>query len=226
MNVAALDAPHLRASRPTSGLVLTPQAALSHPHQGITPRLLYCTHWTSLQFTTPHNLVSTNTHAHAPMAPSNPTKTMLQTLSHRPDVQRTLILSRSTGAVIESSGYETSSQTSTSSTSHDQAEDTLSANDATSAPAARRRDEQSRVSRDAALVFAHVNATAEFVKELGGRGRGDGGGLRKSHDDHYDDYDDKDTETGNGDDEMKLCRLRTKRFEYMIVPGTFGSFLL
>lgn len=163
------------------------------------------------------------------MAPSNPTNTMLQALSHRPDVQRTLILSRSTGAVIESSGYETSSQTSTSSTSHDQAEDTLSANDATSAPAARRRDEQSRVSRDAALVFAHVNATAEFVKELGGRGGGDGGDLRKSHDDDYDDYDDyddKDTETGNGGDEMKLCRLRTKRFEYMIVPGTFGSFLL
>lgn len=155
------------------------------------------------------------------MAPSKPTKTMLQSLSHRSDVQRTLILSRSTGAVIESSGYETSSQT--SSTSHDQAEDTsLSANDGTSAPAARRRDEQSRISRDAGLVFAHVNATAEVVKKLSG-----GGGLRKSDDDDYDDdYDDKDTETenGNGDDEMKLCRIRTKRFEYMIVPGTLGFF--
>lgn len=109
------------------------------------------------------------------MASNNQTITLLQRLSHRPGVQRTVILSRKNGAIIESFGYDSN-------------EDLAApADDSTSS----REAQQKRLERDAILVFGHVQSAMDLVTGL----------------------------SEVPDDDLKLLRLRTKRHEFMIVPG-------
>ena len=93
------------------------------------------------------------------MPPSAETDALLARLSARPGVQSTLILSRTTGAIVRSSGLITDSDTSESDSSTNPAN-----GNATKKTGTRNADEVAH------LVWTFVQAAGHMVEELNGEG--------------------------------------------------------
>ncbi|GAM89615.1 hypothetical protein ANO11243_076540 [Dothideomycetidae sp. 11243] len=109
----------------------------------------------------------------------------LNRLSQKPGVRATLVLSRSKGDIVQSSGLESHRD------EHDLEASVVDEDDQN------RPVKLASVEDVARLVFEHVKTSADMARSL----------------------------NGTKDDELKLMRIRTKRNELVIVPGTKSSSL-
>ncbi|KAI9838945.1 MAG: hypothetical protein M1819_004153 [Sarea resinae] len=156
------------------------------------------------------------------MAQSTPdeTTTLLTRLSQKPGVQSTLILSRSTGAIVRTSGLISTAPApnsnatlpspsagsandlngvSSGSGSNDESSSRLATGDASNGGRAATGGGMKSAEEVARMVWAFVGAAGDMVE-----------GLRSE---------------GGEDDEVKLLRLRTRRNELVIVPGKEANLL-
>ncbi|KAI9836935.1 MAG: hypothetical protein M1837_003167 [Sclerophora amabilis] len=139
---------------------------------------------------------------------SGETDALLTRLSQKPGVQSTLVLSRATGSIVRTTGLYSSS-TSPNPNS------TLPSSANTNSPGHTRSESQTQTQTQSqtpnGAAEARANNGMQNAEELAGMVWtfvGAAGGLAKGLD---------------GEDEVKLLRLRTRKNELVIVPGEFGG---
>lgn len=165
----------------------------------------------------PLRTISASASTDANADPNTIPNALLKNLSHKSGVRRTLIISRATGAVVQSSGYDsidtslpdplqshtrsTSSEINSVSELRNSASENrgaiqprpsaaLNGNETQPEPELQDQQTKSREQIDAELVISHVEASTRLVQAL-----------------------------GEARDEMELMRVRSRRYEFMIVPG-------
>ncbi|TKA79613.1 hypothetical protein B0A49_00960 [Cryomyces minteri] len=138
---------------------------------------------------------------------------LLTRLAQKPGVRSTLVLSRSNGAIVQTSGLSTTSTSSSTSTANSTASP-LSSNGMGNAPrgrGARREDDEDGTGEQSAeetarFVWDFVQASEVLARGMAGRREGESEGE------------------GKQEDEVRLLRVRTRRGEVVIVPD--AKFLL
>ncbi|TKA22821.1 hypothetical protein B0A50_07720 [Salinomyces thailandicus] len=143
-------------------------------------------------------------------SPGAETEALLARLSQRPGVQSTLILSRDTGAIVQSSGLVTAEEsateevTSTADGTFVNPSDAQNANGAAAAELAGGAEKTMKAKKGtrqaeevAGLVWGFMKSVGTMVEELNGE-----------------------------NDEGRLVRVRTKKNEIVVVPDEKGRFLL
>ncbi|KAI9809277.1 MAG: hypothetical protein M1825_002568 [Sarcosagium campestre] len=130
------------------------------------------------------------------------TDALLTRLSQKPGVQSTLVLSRHTGAIVRTSGLITKSASGTANP------DTASSSFNPSASTSGQQTSADSQGQELAAAYGdgdvEVSTRAEEVAGIVWAFVAAAGGLVKGLD---------------GEDELKLLRLRTKKNELVIVPG-------
>ncbi|KAI9786389.1 MAG: hypothetical protein M1839_006849 [Geoglossum umbratile] len=117
---------------------------------------------------------------------------LLTRLSQKPGVQSTLILDRRTGAIVRSSGLLSSSSSTNNNASALPTSDTVAmmlGSEGPTAATSRTTKVQATAEEYAGMVWGFVQAAGGLIRGL------------------------------DGEDDMKLLRLRTKKHELVIVPG-------